>query len=149
MASLALCRSALRRGALPASFAVSAGLIMVGSQKPFRLDAVTASPRRRELSTGPRRGGLDPEVIKQLSSGSVSGFLVGLLVSVFSKTLVLLAGIGIIAIQVASRYGIDLADQLKLKKRLESSRILSALKHKPVFKLAFGATLFLSAFMSF
>ncbi len=85
----------------------------------------------------------------------------------FSKTLVLLAGIGIIAIQVplqtpfgswtaqftfpqvASRYGIDVVEQLKLKKRIESSRILSALKNKPVFKLSFGLTLFLSAFMSF
>jgi len=37
----------------------------------------------------------------------------------------------------------------ELKKRLESSRILSALRYNPAFKIAFGVTFALSAFMSF
>jgi hypothetical protein len=89
---------------------------------------------------------------------------------VFSKTLVLLIGIGIVSIQVicycyskprryllittdfpqvASHYGLDLVKHLKLKNRVESSRILTALRYNPAFKIAFGVTFALSAFMSF
>ena len=51
--------------------------------------------------------------------------------------------------QVAARYGIDVVGSLKLRKRLESSRILTALRYNPTFKIAFGVTFALSAFMSF
>lgn len=51
--------------------------------------------------------------------------------------------------QVASRNGIDLLGMLKLRKRVESSRVLSALSRNPTFKLAFGTTFALAAFMQF
>ena len=43
---------------------------------------------------------LSPELMKQLSGGSVTGFLSGVLVSVFSRTLVLLLGLGVVVVQV-------------------------------------------------
>ena len=85
----------------------------------------------------------------------------------FSKTLVFLAGVGIIAIevrllanirplcdeltndQIASRYGINLVDTLKLRKRIDSSKILRSLNKNPMFKLSFGVTFALAAFASF
>lgn len=141
----------------------------------MRFDAVASAPASRlnysdKPSSGRRKDGLSPEVIKQLSGGSLSGFLTGLLVSVFSKTLVLLIGIGIVSIQVilyhyskprrhllitadfsqvASHYGLDLVKYLKLKNRVESSKILTGLRYNPAFKIAFGVTFALSAFMSF
>jgi len=114
----------------------------------MRLDAVslqsrgTSSPLKRD-------GVLAPELIKQLSGGSVSGFLAGLLLSVFFRTLTLVVGVAIIGIQVASRYGVDVLELSRLKKQILSSRILSSLSHKPVFKLSFGVTFLLSAFVSF
>lgn len=100
-----------------------------------------------------------------------------MLVSVFSKTLVLLTGVAIVVVQVsflsaspctgirrtfadgslmgrqqqqvASRYGVDILGMLKLRQRVESSRILSALSRNPSFKLAFGTTFALAAFMQF
>lgn len=51
--------------------------------------------------------------------------------------------------QVASRYGINLVDMLHLRNRVNSSKILKALQHKVAFKLAFGITFALSAFMTF
>jgi uncharacterized membrane protein (Fun14 family) len=133
---------------------LTSGLVLLHQQPPLRLDAIASTPiPRRQFSDKPdpgrRKDGLSPEVIKQLSGGSLAGFLTGLVVSVFSKTLVLLIGIGIVSIQVAARYGIDLVGQFKLRKRLESSRILSALRYNPTFKIAFGVTFALSAFMSF
>lgn len=38
--------------------------------------------------------------MKQLSSGSVTGFVSGILLSVFSRTLVLLLGVGVVVVQV-------------------------------------------------
>ncbi|KAK0645874.1 hypothetical protein B0T16DRAFT_148305 [Cercophora newfieldiana] len=152
MASRTLCRAALQRNAFPLGVGLTSGLVLLHHQPPLRLDSVATAPPvpRRQFSDRPKRKDhLNPEVLKQLSSGSLSGFLAGLLVSVFSKTLVLIIGVGIVFIQVAARYGIDLVGPLKLKKRVESSRILTALRYNPTFKIAFGVTFALSAFMSF
>lgn len=51
--------------------------------------------------------------------------------------------------QVAARNGIDLLGMLRLRQRVESSRVLSALSRNPTFKLAFGTTFALAAFMQF
>ncbi|KAK3357709.1 hypothetical protein B0T25DRAFT_167591 [Lasiosphaeria hispida] len=155
MAHVAFCRGALRRNALPLGLGLTSGLVLLNRQQPMRFDAIASSPplTKRPFSEGPSPGQkkerLNPEIIKQLSGGSLGGFLTGLLVSVFSKTLVLLIGLGIVFIQVAAHYGVDVVDQLKLKKRIRSSRILAALNHNPTFKIAFGVTFAMSAFMSF
>ncbi|KUI59307.1 hypothetical protein VP1G_06561 [Cytospora mali] len=118
----------------------------------MRLDAMPASrsssPAVERIAAEPE-GWLDPEIIKQLSGGSLAGFLTGIAVSVFSKTLVLLTGVAIVAIQVASRWGVDLLGMLKLRQRIEASRVLSSLNRNPTFKLAFGSTFALAAFMQF
>ncbi|KAK3939956.1 hypothetical protein QBC46DRAFT_386719 [Diplogelasinospora grovesii] len=169
MASLLRCSGAAprqllsRRNAIigvTAGLGLTAGGIAASRQQhfiqPMRLDSLPPASSR-SYSTGPKHtpaeplnsSVLSPEVIKQLSGGSLSGFAIGVLVSVFSKTLVLLLGLGIVAIQVASRYGINLVDTLKLRKRFSSSKILSALDRHAAFKLAFGLTFALSAFTSF
>lgn len=50
---------------------------------------------------------------------------------------------------MASRNGIDLLGMLKLRQRVQSSRVLSVLEKNPTFKLAFGSTFALAAFMQF
>lgn len=152
MATIALCRGALRRSAAPITLGLSTGLFLANRQRPMRLDALSTS---RSSSPATERiaaqsdDWLDPEIIKQLSGGSLAGFLTGLVVSVFSKTLVLLTGVAIVAIQVASRWGVDLLGMLRLRQRIEASRVLSSLNRNPTFKLAFGSTFALAAFMQF
>ncbi|ROV98983.1 hypothetical protein VSDG_03755 [Cytospora chrysosperma] len=152
MATIALCRGALRRSAAPITLGLSTGLYLANRQRPMRLDALSTS---RSSSPATERiaaqsdDWLDPEIIKQLSGGSLAGFLTGLVVSVFSKTLVLLTGVAIVAIQVASRWGVDLLGMLRLRQRIEASRVLSSLNRNPTFKLAFGSTFALAAFMQF
>ncbi|KAI3343696.1 hypothetical protein F4824DRAFT_17921 [Ustulina deusta] len=92
---------------------------------------------------------LSPELMRQLSGGSVAGFLSGLLVSVFSRTLVLLLGVSVVIVQVAARYGINIVERLRAKQRLGKSRVLAALEKDPAFKLSFGLFFALSAFMKF
>ncbi|KAM7223585.1 hypothetical protein V8F06_001059 [Rhypophila decipiens] len=159
MATLSIYRTAFHRSAVPLGLSLGAGLAIThaSSRQPLRFDSLQTSsgysspvstrgyasepPKRKEI--------LDPEVIKQLSSGSLSGFVAGVLVSVFSKTLVLLLGISIVLNQIAKRYGVDLVHTLRLRKYLETSRIMAALRNKTAFKLSFGFCFAMSAFMSF
>ncbi|KAK7717297.1 hypothetical protein SLS64_002787 [Diaporthe eres] len=155
MATATLCRGALRRTAAPLTLGLSSGLFLAHRQHqrhPVRLDALPASrpsSPATSRSVAESEEWLDPEMIRQLSGGSLAGFLAGLVVSVFSKTLVLLTGLAIVTVQVASRWGVDLLATLKIRQRMESSRVLSALNKNPTFKLAFGTTFALAAFMHF
>ncbi|KAK7736292.1 hypothetical protein SLS53_007127 [Cytospora paraplurivora] len=109
MATIALCRGALRRSVAPVTLGLSTGLFLANRQRPMRLDAAPATSRSlspaTERTVAASEEWLRPEIIKQLSGGSLAGFLTGLVVSVFSKTLVLLGGVAIVAIQVS--YQID------------------------------------------
>lgn len=92
--------------------------------------------------------------------------------STFSKTLVLLVGAAITAQvrrrisnertergtrltppppsqSLAARAGINLVQYFQLEERFRASRILAALEEHTVFKLAFGITFAMSAFMQF
>lgn len=155
MATIALVRGALRRHAVPATLALSSGLYLASRQPPMRMDALPARSSSSSPPPAPPRiveetaGWLDPEIIRQLSGGSLAGFMAGVLVSIFSKTLVLLTGIAIVVVQVAGRHGIDVLGMLRLRQRVESSRVLSALSRNPTFKVAFGTTFALAAFMQF
>ncbi|KAK4143876.1 uncharacterized protein C8A04DRAFT_28447 [Dichotomopilus funicola] len=132
----------------------SLSLVAIHQQQPIKFDSQTrlfstTTPREEPKK---REGGnelLNPDTVKQLSGGSLAGFAAGLLVSVFSKTLVLLAGIGMVVIQVAARNGMNLISMFKLKERANTSRILALLNRHTAFKLAFAVAFSLSAFMSF
>lgn len=93
----------------------------------------------------------------------MTGFITGLIVSIFSKLLVPLIGLGIVVTQVctmldtscalltpqvAAHYGINIVEHLR-KKKIQNSRILAALRGYPTFTVVFGTTFFLSSFCSF
>ncbi|KAI0194385.1 hypothetical protein EV127DRAFT_217232 [Xylaria flabelliformis] len=136
---------------------VGTGVSMRWTSPRARFDSHAHSPLSSDFSTSSspafsreeKSETLNPDLMKQLSGGSVTGFLAGMLVSVFSRTLVLLLGVSVVIIQVAARYGINIIDQLRLKQRLGKSRVLEALEKDPMFKLSFGIFFALSAFMQF
>ena len=119
MATLLMARSALRRNMIPMSLGLTASLMVASRQRPVRLDERIPATSR-PVSTGPKDN-LNPDIIKQLSSGSIAGtapshlqsvgwsltqptgFVTGVVISFFSKTLVFLAGIAIVAIEVGLR----------------------------------------------
>ncbi|KAI0022086.1 hypothetical protein F4780DRAFT_245897 [Xylariomycetidae sp. FL0641] len=122
--------------------------------KPLRMDALGApryggkakdDVRQQHLEAGLMSEG----TLRQVSGGSVAGFVAGLLVSMFSRTLVLLFGLSVVAVQVAARYGIDLMKHAKLKERLGNTKVLAALEKNPAWKLSFGVFFAMSAFMQF
>ncbi|ORY69495.1 uncharacterized protein BCR38DRAFT_480682 [Pseudomassariella vexata] len=149
MSALLMSRTALRRSALGAGISLSIGSAMVLTQPKLRMDTLATSRATISTKSGPSKERLDPDVIKQLSSGSMTGFLAGLLVSVFSKALVLLMGVSFVLVQVAASYGVDLIGQLRMKQQLQESKVLAALRKNPTFKVSFGLFFAASAFMSF
>lgn len=79
MATATLCRSALRRSAAPLTLGLSTGLLLAHRQHlrhPVRLDALPASRPSSPVTSRDVAGSeewLDPEVIRQLSGGSLAG----------------------------------------------------------------------------
>ncbi|KAK6833059.1 hypothetical protein PG990_002133 [Apiospora arundinis] len=167
MSALLLSRTALRRTALLGtglSFSLGTAVALQEHRRPLRMDALSVprpftsqSSEKSPAAATKAKGGLDPDMLRQLSGEvlaliiilSHKGFLAGLLVSVFSKTLVLLLGISVVIVQVAARYGVDLVDQLRVKQRVKNSRVLEALRKDPAFKLSFGFFFAASAFLRF
>ncbi|KAK3997270.1 hypothetical protein QBC44DRAFT_91435 [Cladorrhinum sp. PSN332] len=166
MASRLLLSPTVRRSA--AAFGLTSGtaFLVIRNQRPMRFDyAASASasafpPTVQQQTNGyatkkpERKDRLDSDVIRQLSSGSLSGFIAGLLVSTFSKTLVLLAGITLAILQVTSHYalrygGVNLSQKVRERVSPATSRILTALNLHMAFKLSFCIAFALSAFMSF
>lgn len=77
---------------------------------PLRLDSATAFgsyPQSRDASVPITKsgGGLNPAAMKQISLGSIAGLAEGVLVSMFSRTLTLLFGVGIVVVQVRRAQG--------------------------------------------
>lgn len=75
MASAAfICRRALAQRIVPVTLGLSSGVYLIARQKPMRLDAlparVTPSSRQEPPEVHER---LNPDMIKQLSSGSIAG----------------------------------------------------------------------------
>ncbi|KAI1454960.1 hypothetical protein F4805DRAFT_294928 [Annulohypoxylon moriforme] len=149
MSSRLFLKTRLPRHALGASIVgLSLGTSLTAFRQPkLRLDA--RETPRPVSSLPPVKERLDPEILKQLSGGSITGFVSGILISIFSRTLVLLLGLSVVITQVAARYGLDIVEQLRLKQRVGNSRVLAALEKDPAFKLSFGLFFAMSAFMQF
>ncbi|KAI4715675.1 hypothetical protein E4T48_08162 [Aureobasidium sp. EXF-10727] len=94
-----------------------------------------------------RRGGLNPNAVRQISSGSIAGVLGGMAVSLFSKPLTLLIGLLIVGVQFAeSQLGISLIPYGRMQRYFTSIDLRSAMQDNVAFKLAFGATFALTGF---
>ncbi|KAL1899475.1 hypothetical protein Sste5346_002873 [Sporothrix stenoceras] len=124
-------------------YLAAAGLPLTATSDSSSVPAVSS----RSSSSGAHGLPINAEVVGEVSKGSVIGFLTGLFVSTFSRTLVLLLGLAIAFQSLAARAGIDIPQYLQLKERFNASRILTALSEHTAFKLAFGITFAMSAFM--
>ncbi|KAF4993858.1 hypothetical protein FGRMN_6189 [Fusarium graminum] len=131
---------AMSRGIAPATCAGA----FIATRPVIRCDAPT-------LATGPprRNRSLDvsPDTVRQLSSGSIAGFGVGVVVALFSRTLALLAGLVAFSMHVASRWGLDIPRTLGLEKLLKNSSIWNKSKNRPLFTASFLVTFILATFV--
>ncbi|KAF4972623.1 hypothetical protein FZEAL_9566 [Fusarium zealandicum] len=117
----------------------------VATRPVIRCDAptlATGPPRRRQPSLD-----VSPNTVRQISSGSVAGFGVGVVVALFSRTLAILSGLVALSIHIASRYGLDIPRTLGVKKFLERNSVWTRSKRNPVFTASFLVTFILAAFV--
>lgn len=122
-------------------------------QRPIRLDSgpgLSGDPYRGNSQTPfVRNSQLNPGTVRQISSGSIIGLCAGVLVSTFSKSLALLVGLGVVIVQVASHYGVNVIPYNKLQRFVTSINLRSAVQDNVAFKISFGTTFALAAFMQF
>ncbi|KAF4467575.1 fun14 family [Fusarium albosuccineum] len=118
----------------------------IATRPIIRCDAPTLAtgppPRRRQPSLD-----VSPDTVRQLSSGSVTGFGVGVVVALFSRTLALLSGLIALSLHIASRYGLDIPRTLGLDKYLNRSALWVRSKKNPLFTASFLVTFILAAFV--
>ncbi|KAF3038114.1 hypothetical protein E8E12_004825 [Didymella heteroderae] len=94
-------------------------------------------------------GAPNPEAVRQISVGSILGVIGGLGISVFSKPLAILLGLGIVALQMIESRGIHIIPYSFLQRRFKSMNVRSLVQDNVAFKLSFGLTFALAAFAEF
>lgn len=94
-------------------------------------------------------GAVNPRAIRQISMGSILGVIGGLGISVFSKPLAVLIGLGIFVLQAIESRGIHIIPYSFLQRRLKSTNVKSLVRDNVAFKLSFGLTFALAAFTEF
>ncbi|KAK0099683.1 hypothetical protein ONS95_013425 [Cadophora gregata] len=96
-----------------------------------------------------REGRLNERAVRQISSGSIIGLCAGLAVSTFSRSLALILGLLVVGVQYASNHGINIIPYNRLQKYVTSIDLRSAVQDNVAFKISFGTTFALAAFMQF
>ncbi|OBT87114.1 hypothetical protein VE02_02267 [Pseudogymnoascus sp. 03VT05] len=151
MASMFL-RPMLRPNTLGVGLGLSMSTFAVFRQRPMKLDSKRLfSETQQTAAHKPSKGNafISPSSVKQISSGSVFGLCAGLAVSTFSRPLALLLGLLVVGIQWAASYGIHVLPYGKLRRYVTNVDLKSALKSNVAFKLSFGMTFAMAAFMHF
>jgi len=155
MATL-LLRPLLRPRTLGIGVSIGVGLslaaIHISQQQPIRLDSTTAAPKSSGTKVpSPALHGrwLKPGTVRQISGGSITGICAGLAISTFSRSLALLIGLLVLGVQWASSHGIDILPYKRIGQYVTSVDLKSVIQDDPAFKISFGSTFALAAFMHF
>lgn len=92
---------------------------------------------------------MNPQAIKQISFGSLVGLGLGVLVSAFSRMLVLVVGVGVVLGQYAARKGYNIIPVERLQRHFKNVNLRSAINDNAAFKISFGLMFALTAFGEF
>ncbi|RDW74367.1 uncharacterized protein DSM5745_07029 [Aspergillus mulundensis] len=87
--------------------------------------------------------------MRQISMGSVLGLVVGVGLRAFSRVLVVLLGMGIVAIEWAASKGYHIFPTKTLQKYVKSVDLDRFMSRNVPFKVTFGTTMALAAFAQF
>ncbi|KAL7787013.1 hypothetical protein V8C37DRAFT_391140 [Trichoderma ceciliae] len=114
------------------------------ANSPIRFDSRQKSPTTQTQ----HQPLLSPDIIRQLSSGSIVGFSTGLVVSIFSRTLVLIGGVLTACYHLASSYKLGLPRIISFHKFLtEKVPLFKYGTRNGWFVASFALTFVLAAFV--
>ncbi|PQE11941.1 fun14 family protein [Rutstroemia sp. NJR-2017a BVV2] len=139
-----MSRLLLRPQALGLGIGASISTYHLLHQRPMRCDSGNAA-----VPVTTRDGGLNPKAVRQISSGSIIGLCAGLAVSTFSRSLALVIGLLVVGVQWASSYGINLLPYERVQRYVKGVDLRSAIQDNVAFKVSFGTTFAMAAFMHF
>ncbi|KAL5337171.1 hypothetical protein BJX70DRAFT_399975 [Aspergillus crustosus] len=94
-------------------------------------------------------GILTASTMRQVSLGSVLGLVVGVGLRAFSRVLVVLIGMGIVAVEWAASKGYNILPVNRLQKYVKSVNLDKFISRNVPFKVTFGTTMALAAFAQF
>ncbi|KAF2184721.1 hypothetical protein K469DRAFT_666565 [Zopfia rhizophila CBS 207.26] len=155
---------------LSTPFLASAPLLLRQCNRPLLCDSsdpltkITSDLKYKYIQEAQRpvstsSGRLNPSTIRQISLGSILGVLGGLGVSVFSRPLAVLLGLGIFFVQEKKKLtevtqflesrGIHVIPYSYLQQRFHSTNIRSLVQDNIAFKVSFGITFALAGFAEF
>ncbi|KAH7122809.1 hypothetical protein B0J11DRAFT_436688 [Dendryphion nanum] len=152
----------LRRGLIISTpFILSTPLLLRQLNRPILCDGpdpltkITSDLRNssyaREAQTPviKQSGALNPRAVRQVSLGSILGVLGGLGVSVFSKPLAVLIGLGVVLVQFIESRGIHIVPYSYFQRRFKNTNVKSLVRDNVALKLSFGITFALAGFAEF
>ncbi|KAF1362207.1 hypothetical protein EJ07DRAFT_108238 [Lizonia empirigonia] len=152
----------LRRGALLATPLILSSPMLVHNYRhssAIRCDAADPLAKLGDLRNTysheaqtpviTQSGAANPRAVRQISMGSILGVVGGLGVSVFSKPLAILIGLGVLLLQFVESRGIHIIPYSYLQRRFKSTNVRSLVQDNVAFKLSFGLTFALAAFAEF
>ncbi|TEY39864.1 hypothetical protein BOTCAL_0449g00010 [Botryotinia calthae] len=119
---------------------------------PTRLDSLSSPLSKSENTQTPfikKGGGLDSKTVGQISSGSIVGLGAGLAVSTFSRSLALIIGLMVVGIQWASSHGLNIIPTDRIQRYIKHINLRSLMEENVAFKVSFGTTFAMAAFMRF
>ncbi|RAL02105.1 uncharacterized protein BO80DRAFT_454254 [Aspergillus ibericus CBS 121593] len=104
---------------------------------------------RKQGTTKSGSGILTASNMRQVSLGSVLGLVVGMGLNAFSRVLVVLLGLGIVAVEWAAARGYNLLPVNTVQKYVKRVDLQKVVSHHIPFKMSFGVTMGLAAFAQF
>ncbi|KAF7904285.1 hypothetical protein EAF00_001619 [Botryotinia globosa] len=118
---------------------------------PARLDSLSSPLSKNGNANAPmiKGGGLDSKTVSQISSGSIVGLGAGLAVSTFSRSLALIIGLMVVGMQWASSHGLDIVPTDRIQRYIKHVNLRSLVEENVAFKVSFGTTFAMAAFMRF
>ncbi|ETN40577.1 uncharacterized protein HMPREF1541_04854 [Cyphellophora europaea CBS 101466] len=119
------------------------------SSSPFSSSAPDAATGGKKDVPVFKDGSLNPAAVKQISLGGMLGLGAGVLLSMFSRMLVLVLGVGIVVWQYAARKGYNIIPVERLQRYAKGVNVRSAIQQNVAFKISFGLVFALTAFGEF
>ncbi|TGO70122.1 hypothetical protein BOTNAR_0003g00150 [Botryotinia narcissicola] len=110
--------------------------------------------RQREETRQKKKAGRDSHLKRnpqrtRTNSSFLTGLGAGLAVSTFSRSLALIIGLMVVGIQWASSHGLDIVPTDRIQRYIKHVNLRSLVEENVAFKVSFGTTFAMAAFMRF
>ncbi|KAF5879540.1 uncharacterized protein Bfra_006749 [Botrytis fragariae] len=116
---------------------------------PARLDSVSSPLSKNGNAPIIKKGAAWIRRLTPTNTKPTTGLGAGLAVSTFSRSLALIIGLMVVGIQWASSHGLDIVPTDRIQRYIKHVNLRSLVEENVAFKVSFGTTFAMAAFMRF